>query len=64
MNSSVEFINTTLVILRLKLTYHEGFMLNQHSLNINLSPIQHWVPPRMPPRFSFIIGLTSSVNAP
>jgi hypothetical protein len=33
------------------------------SLNIKLSPIKHWVPPRMPPRFSFNTDLTSSVNA-
>ncbi len=32
-------------------------MLNNH-------PFKHWVPPRMPPRFSLYTDLTLGVNAP
>ncbi len=38
------------------------------SLNIRQSPIEHWVPPKMPskmpPRFSLTLDLTLGVNAP
>jgi hypothetical protein len=33
-------------------------------LNIKQSPIQNWVPPKMPPRFSLNTDLTLGVNAP
>jgi hypothetical protein len=39
-------------------------MLGLHSLNIKQSPISHWLPPKMPPRFLLNTELTFSVNAP
>jgi hypothetical protein len=63
-DSSVESPNTMLVVedlnlLTMKILYYINIhlTLSYHPFNI------HWVPPRMPPRFSFNTGLTSSVNA-
>jgi hypothetical protein len=59
-DSSVESLKQHANHSGLKPSYHENFMF---SYNIHIQLIEHWVPPRMPPRFSFNTDLTSSVNA-